>query len=86
MTTDVRERVLELLAEEVAKLKDGPEAFQVKVSCEMKVGLPAFLPEDYVPDINLRLFFYKRIASSRSREELEDAEAWLGEAGSAANL
>ena len=65
----------ELLAEAVHRLEGAAGASDPlrRVSCEIKVAVPAFLPESYVPDVNLRLFFYKRIASARTREELEDS-------------
>jgi transcription-repair coupling factor (superfamily II helicase) len=39
---------------------------------EVDLHLPALIPEDYVPDVHLRLVLYKRIASSRAREELDE--------------
>ncbi len=37
----------------------------------------ALLPEDYVPDVHLRLMLYKRIASTGSAEELRDMQVEL---------
>ena len=34
--------------------------------------LPALIPADYVPDVHLRLVLYKRIASTPTREELDE--------------
>jgi transcription-repair coupling factor (superfamily II helicase) len=62
----------EMLADAVAKLQGQPQDAK-PIQCEMKVGIPAYLPESYVPDENERLFFYKRIASARSAEELQDS-------------
>ena len=67
----------ELLAEAVAELQGEEEARPA--SCEMKVQLEALLPEDYLPDVHLRLFFYKRLASARTLEELEDVFADLSD-------
>ena len=39
---------------------------------EVELHLPALIPEDYVPDVHLRLVLYKRIASTASREELDE--------------
>ena len=61
-----------MLADAVARLSGQPQA-KKKVQCEMKVGIPAYLPETYVPDENERLFFYKRIASAQSADELQDS-------------
>jgi transcription-repair coupling factor (superfamily II helicase) len=37
--------------------------------------VPALIPEDYVPDVHLRLVLYKRIAGMQSREELDELKA-----------
>ena len=41
---------------------------------EVNLRIPALIPEDYLPDIHTRLIMYKRIASSRNREELEELQ------------
>ena len=43
---------------------------------EVELHVPAFLPEDYVPDVHLRLALYQRIASA-SALELQDMSAEL---------
>lgn len=39
---------------------------------EIDLQLPALIPEDYIPDVHTRLVLYKRIASSRSTNELRE--------------
>jgi len=39
---------------------------------EIDLNLPALLPEDYLPDVHIRLIQYKRIASAASAEELRE--------------
>jgi transcription-repair coupling factor (superfamily II helicase) len=39
---------------------------------EVELQIPALLPEDYLPDVHLRLVLYKRIAAASSEPELED--------------
>ncbi len=39
---------------------------------EIDLGLPALLPEDYLPDVHIRLIQYKRIASAANQEELRE--------------
>jgi transcription-repair coupling factor (superfamily II helicase) len=39
--------------------------------------LPVLIPEDYVPDVHLRLVLYKRIAGAESREELDELKVEL---------
>ena len=34
--------------------------------------LPALLPDDYLPDVNMRMSIYKRIASTSTQDELDD--------------
>jgi transcription-repair coupling factor (superfamily II helicase) len=42
---------------------------------EIDLTLPALLPEDYIPDVHLRLRLYKRIASVADAEALSDLRA-----------
>jgi transcription-repair coupling factor (superfamily II helicase) len=44
---------------------------------EVEMGLPALLPEDYVPDVHTRLILYKRLASVPDPDTLEDLEVEL---------
>lgn len=37
---------------------------------EVNFGAPAIIPHDYVPDINLRLIMYRRIAAAKSEDNL----------------
>jgi transcription-repair coupling factor (superfamily II helicase) len=38
----------------------------------VNVHAPALLPEDYLPDVHMRLILYKRIANAATRKELID--------------
>lgn len=42
---------------------------------EVNIGEPALIPEDYVPDANLRLLLYRRIAAIKNPERLNDMQA-----------
>jgi len=44
---------------------------------EINLHLPALLPEDYLPDVHLRLVHYKRIASAKDERELEQLQVEL---------
>lgn len=66
---------LEMLAEEVARLK-GEEP-ETREDVEISSPFPAFLPEDYVPDPRSRLSLYKRFSSFASEEEIEDGRREL---------
>ncbi len=70
----------ELLGRAVAALKRGDVADLDKplnAGVEINLHVPALLPEDYVPDVHLRLILYKRIASAASAEELRDLQVEL---------
>ena len=43
-----------------------------EVEPEIRLGIPAYFPADYIPDANQRLLFYKRLASLRNPEEREE--------------
>src|SRR5439155_374053 len=60
-----------LLAEAVAELKGEPAT--VTVEPVISVNTEGFLPEDYVPEVNQRLAFYKRLAGASG----DDAEGAL---------
>jgi transcription-repair coupling factor (superfamily II helicase) len=70
----------ELLARAVAELKEGREPDlddPFSHGPEVELGLPALIPEDYMPDVHSRLVHYKRIASANSREELDRLQVEL---------
>jgi transcription-repair coupling factor (superfamily II helicase) len=64
-----------LLERAVTALKAGrnPELDRpLDHGAEIDLRIPALIPEDYLPDIHTRLITYKRIASAKSREDLEE--------------
>jgi transcription-repair coupling factor (superfamily II helicase) len=71
---------MEMLEQAVEALKSGKEpALDTLLSdhTEVELRLPALLPDDYLPDVNMRLSMYKRIASSASQEELDELKVEL---------
>jgi transcription-repair coupling factor (superfamily II helicase) len=44
-------------------------------SVEINLHTPALFPEDYLPDVHLRLVMYKRISACRNQEGLNDIRA-----------
>ena len=54
-----------ILEEAVAELKGEPIRFERDP--EISVDVPAFLPDDYVPDTGQRLDFYRRLAQAGTR-------------------
>jgi transcription-repair coupling factor (superfamily II helicase) len=71
---------MELLERAVSALRSGKQPDlerPLDAGPEVELHLPALIPEDYVPDVHLRLVLYKRIASVAAREELDDLKAEL---------
>jgi transcription-repair coupling factor (superfamily II helicase) len=70
----------ELLGRAVEALRKGEKADLDKplnAGVEINMHVPALLPEDYVPDVHLRLMLYKRIASTSDDTELRDLQVEL---------
>ncbi|HEC18167.1 MAG TPA: transcription-repair coupling factor [Gammaproteobacteria bacterium] len=68
---------LELLERAVEALKAGrePELDRpLDHGTEIDLGIPALLPEDYLPDVHTRLIQYKRIASAADKDELRELQ------------
>jgi transcription-repair coupling factor (superfamily II helicase) len=61
---------LQILEQAVQELK-GEEVVE-EVEPEIDLPIPAFIPGDYVEDINQRLVFYRRFSSTRSEEEVAE--------------
>ncbi len=57
-----------LLEEAVAELRGAP--ISREEDTELSVDVPAFLPDDYIVDTGQRLDVYRRLARSRTREEV----------------
>jgi transcription-repair coupling factor (superfamily II helicase) len=67
----------ELLERAVAALKEGKEPELEKPllhGTEVDLGVPALIPDDYLPDVHSRLQLYKRIANAQSLEELDEMQ------------
>jgi transcription-repair coupling factor (superfamily II helicase) len=62
------EMYAELLEETIAELR-GLEREQ-SIDPEIRLGLSAFLPENYVPDPNQRLVFYKELAGAAEEDSI----------------
>jgi transcription-repair coupling factor (superfamily II helicase) len=67
----------ELLARAVAELREGREPDledPFTHGPEVETGLVALIPEDYMPDVHMRLVHYKRIANAESKTALDDLQ------------
>ncbi len=62
-----------MLEEAVAELRhgEGGEVTDHEWSPQIAVGTPVMIPEDYVPDLSLRLGLYRRLASLHEPQEID---------------
>ncbi|HDL5698911.1 TPA: transcription-repair coupling factor [Mannheimia haemolytica] len=71
---------MDLLENAVKALQEGREPSLDEITqhqAEIELRVPALLPDDYLPDVNMRLSFYKRIASSENLQSLNDLKVEL---------
>ncbi len=71
---------MEMLENAVDALKEGREPSLEDLTSsqtEVELRMPALLPEDFIPDVNTRLSFYKRIASAKTAHELDELKVEL---------
>ncbi|WP_165855372.1 transcription-repair coupling factor [Marinobacter sp. JSM 1782161] len=68
---------MELLDEAVKAIREGrtPNAeLPLSHGTEINLRIPALIPDDYLPDVHNRLMLYKRIASTRTQDELKELQ------------
>ncbi|MCK6512469.1 transcription-repair coupling factor [Myxococcota bacterium] len=63
------ELYMEMLQEAVAELQGKP--VDAQIDPEVKLGIDAYLSDDYVPDIQLRLQCYRRLSTAVDTDELD---------------
>ena len=71
---------MEMLDQAVSALKEGKQLSLDQMTAqqtEVELRVPAFLPDDYIFDVSLRLSIYKRIASAKTKNELDDIQVEL---------
>ncbi|MCT6920230.1 MAG: hypothetical protein M3Z49_13555, partial [Bifidobacteriales bacterium] len=66
----------QMLEEAVAELKDGTTVNESQWSPQISVGTAVMIPDNYVPDLPLRLSLYRRLAEI---EDLGDIDAFGAE-------
>jgi transcription-repair coupling factor (superfamily II helicase) len=70
----------ELLSRAVESLKNGHEPNlegPLDTGVDINLHVPALLPDDYVPDVHLRLILYKRISGCQTHEDLRELQVEL---------
>ncbi|OOE52630.1 transcription-repair coupling factor [Salinivibrio kushneri] len=71
---------MDMLEQAVEALKEGKEPsldVLLNEQTDIELRLPALLPDDYIPDINMRLSMYKRIASAKSNDDINELQVEL---------
>ncbi|MGP1959747.1 MAG: transcription-repair coupling factor [Arsenophonus sp. NC-TX2-MAG3] len=71
---------MQLLENAIEALKQGKEPSLKELTSqqtEIELRMPVLLPDDYITDVNLRLSFYKRIASAKNSNELDELKIEL---------
>ena len=64
------EMYTKLLEEAIREMKG--EKIEEEVETSMNLGVDIYIPRDYIADENLRMTFYKKIASASTPERLDD--------------
>ncbi len=67
----------EMLEQAVVAIKSGRRPnpdLDLDKSIEVNLRIPALIPEDYLPDVHLRLIMYKRISASMDAGDLEELQ------------
>jgi len=68
----------EYLNRAIKALKEGGDSIRSQLTdtrvSDINLHTPALFPEDFIPDVHLRLVMYKRIANARDDEELRELE------------
>ena len=68
---------LEMLERAVAAVRNGTELdFDAALDqgIEVNMHLPALIPDDYLPDVNMRLTLYKRLADCKTPSDLHELQ------------
>ncbi|MEH6454307.1 MAG: transcription-repair coupling factor, partial [Psychromonas sp.] len=71
---------MEMLNQAVDALKNGQEPtleHLLASQAEVELRIPALIPDDYIPDVNMRLSLYKRIANSKNKHGLKEIQVEL---------
>ncbi|WP_099823546.1 transcription-repair coupling factor [Oceaniglobus indicus] len=71
-----------MLEEAIAKIRSGElegllDASEDQWAPQINLGVPVLIPEDYVPDLDVRLGLYRRLSTLSSKVELEGFAAEL---------
>ncbi|MCV6605144.1 MAG: transcription-repair coupling factor, partial [Porticoccaceae bacterium] len=68
---------MELLEKAVQAIQNGEQPdveAAMHANVEINLRIPALIPDDYLPDVPMRLQMYKRLASARNNAELKELQ------------
>jgi transcription-repair coupling factor (superfamily II helicase) len=68
---------LEMLEQAVEAIQSGEspnKAINFDQGIEVNLHIPALIPSDYLPDVNMRLTFYKRLANCQDKQQLHELQ------------
>jgi len=71
---------MDMLNQAVNALRNGQEPsldHLLATQAEVELRIPSLIPEDYIPDVNMRLSLYKRIANSKNNNDLKEIQVEL---------
>jgi transcription-repair coupling factor (superfamily II helicase) len=74
---ELYQHMLQEALESLRAEAEGIEAMETSWTPHINVGVPVFLSEDYVPDMNVRLGLYRRLANLTNSEEINSFGAEL---------
>ena len=66
--------VMDMLEQAIKDIKEGKEPSlqqSLNQKTEVELGVSAIIPDDYIGDVATRLSLYKRIASAKTKDELD---------------
>ena len=70
---------LKLLREAIAAVKTEPSPAETAQTAKINLDLPAFLPDEYVPDSKQKLAHYRKISRITEPDEIEETAAELAD-------
>jgi len=68
------EEYLRLIQEAVEEIKGQTSGNETQTETEISINIPAFIPEDYMSEVSQRLYFYKKLASAKSKQDILSVE------------
>jgi transcription-repair coupling factor (superfamily II helicase) len=71
---------MDMLSKAVDSLRAGREPdldAALDAGVDINLHVPSLLPDDYVPDVHLRLILYKRISATKSADDLRELQVEL---------